>query len=120
MPYSQIQPKITVDLGLMTVLEAESLRRLHLERAWSTRFQWYSNSAGESALQHRSSEILTTTPSWIRFPSTRHMSSSKAVSESGMPIAERACTRTPRHLADQMEPIDVEFLAMVFLEITEQ
>ena len=37
-PESQIQPNITVDLGLMTILDAESLR-LHLEKANSTRFQ---------------------------------------------------------------------------------
>ena len=93
-PESQIQPIITVDLGLMTVLEAESLR-LHLEGAWSTRFQFCSHSSGKSVPRYRSSALLATTPSWIRCPSTRHMSSSKAVSEPGMPIAERAYTRTP-------------------------
>ena len=60
MSESQIQPKITVDLGMMTVLEVESLR-LHLERAWSTRFQFCSNSSGELAPQYRSSAILATT-----------------------------------------------------------
>ena len=95
-PESQIQPNIKVDLGLMTVLKAESLR-LHLERARSTRFQWCSNSFGESAPQYRSSAILATTPSWMRTPSARHMSSSKAVCESGMPIAEPAYTRTPQN-----------------------
>ena len=37
-PESQIQPNMTVDLGLMTILDGESLR-LHLERGKSTRFQ---------------------------------------------------------------------------------
>ena len=37
-PESQIQPNMTVDLGLMTILDAESLR-LHSERVKSTRFQ---------------------------------------------------------------------------------
>ena len=95
-PEFQTQPSIVVDWGLMIVLGAER-RRSHLCRACSTFFQFERSSPGELPPQYRSSAILVTIPSFNRSPSTLLMSSSRAVSEPGIPMADRACTRTPRY-----------------------
>ena len=47
--------------------------------------------------QYMSSASLETTPSSRRSPSTQHNSSSSAVSDPDIPIAERAYTHTPRN-----------------------
>ena len=78
----------------MIVLDAER-RRSHLCRACKTFFQFDSSSLGEFPPQYRSSAILARIPSFNKSPSTRLMSSSRAVSEPGMPMADRAYTRTP-------------------------
>ena len=95
-PQFQIQPSIVVDCGLMMVFDAER-RRSHLWRACKTFVQFCRSSSGELPPQYRSSAILATMPSSNRSPSTRLMSSSRAVSEPGMPMADHAYTCTPRN-----------------------
>ena len=95
-PEFQTQPSIVVDWGLVIVLCGKR-RRSRLCRACSTFFQFERSSPGELPLQYRSSAILVTIPSFNRSPSTLLMSSSRAVSEPGMPMTDRAYTRTPRN-----------------------
>ena len=94
-PQFQIQPSIAVDCGLMMVFDAER-RSSHSWRARKTFVQFCRSSSGKLPPQYRSA-ILATMPSSNRSPSTRLMSSSRAVSEPGMPMADRAYTRTPRN-----------------------
>ena len=84
----QIQPRIVVVLGLMMVLWADK-RRLQLCRACRTLFQLQSSSWGVLLPQNKSSAILATDPSCSNGPRTRHITSSRAVSKPGIPIAER-------------------------------
>ena len=95
-PQFQIQPSVVVDCGLMLVFDAER-QRSHLWRACKTFALFCRSSSGESPPQYRSSAILATLSSSNRSPSTRLMSSSRAVSEPSMPMADRAYTRTPRN-----------------------
>ena len=95
-PEFQTQPSIVVDWGLMIILGAER-RRSHFCRASNTFFRYERSSPGVLPPQYRSSAILVTIPSFNRSPSTVLMSSSRAVSEPGMPMTNRAYTRTPRN-----------------------
>ena len=95
-PQFQVQPSIVVDCGLMMVFDAER-QKSQLWRACKTFAQFCRSSSGDLPPHYRSSAILETLPSSNRSPSTRLMSSSRAVSEPGMPMADRAYTRTPRN-----------------------
>ena len=87
-PALQIQPRVVVVLGLMMVLWADKCR-LQLCRACRTLFQLQSSSWGVLSPQYRSLAILATDPSCSNGPRTRHITFSRAVSEPGIPIAER-------------------------------
>ena len=80
----------------MIVLDAER-ERSHLCRACKTFFQFDRSSPGDFPPQYRSSAVLAAIPSFNRSPSTRLMSSSRAVSEPGVPMADREYTRTSRN-----------------------
>ena len=101
-PEFQTQPSIVVDWGLMIVLDAER-QRSHLCRACKTFFQFDGSSLEEFPPQYRSSAILATIPSFNKSPSTRLMSSLRAVLEPGMPMADRAYTHTPRNGVESRE-----------------
>ena len=72
----------------MTVLDGDNLMLLFLS-ASRIRFQFSRSSSGESALQYRSSASLAAMPSLRQSPSMWHMSSSRAVSDLGIPMVER-------------------------------
>ena len=95
LPEFDIQISIVVDWGLTIVLDAER-RRSYLRRACKTLrlflFKFSSSSSGEFLPQYRSFAILATMPSFIRPLSTQLMSSSRAVSEPGMPMADHTYT----------------------------
>ena len=74
--------------GQIMVLDGESLR-LHFWTASRILFQLISSSSGESAPQYKSSASFAAIPSSRLSPSMRHMSSSRAVSDPGTPIADR-------------------------------
>ena len=84
----QSQARVVVVLGLMMVLWADKCR-LHLCRACRTLFQLWSSSQGVLPPQYRSSAISATDPSCSSGPRTRHITSSRAVSNPAIPIAER-------------------------------
>ena len=60
-PSDQVQPRIVVDFGLITVFEAER-RKLFLWRAPKTLIQFSSSSSGVLPPQYKSSASLAITP----------------------------------------------------------
>ena len=95
-PCCYFQPRTEVDFGAITVFEAER-RREEFESANKTFSQFFKSSIGVSLPQYKSSAIMTTQPSTIRSPSTAHISSSRAVSDPGIPIALLVYTLIPRN-----------------------
>ena len=91
LPEFDIQISIVVDWGLTIVLDAER-RRSYLRRACKTFLKFSRSSSGEFLPQYRSFAILATMSSFIRPLSTQLMSSSRAVSEPGMPMADHTYT----------------------------
>jgi len=78
------------------------LRRINGDRCWigtavPSLLTFRCSSVMVFPRQQISSASFATTPSPGRSPNTRHRSSSSAVSEPGIPIAQRAYTRTPRN-----------------------
>ena len=94
-PRFHTQPSIVVVVGHIVVLAADSRKPL-FAKLCSNRLTLCWSSAMVFPPQYMSSASLATTPSSSKSPSTRHNSSSSAVSDPGIPIAERAYTRTPR------------------------
>ena len=86
--FNHSHPKIVVDCGAISVLPGASFR-LDCCMASSTLVQLSARSDSVSPPTYRSSATLAAIPSWIRCPMTRHINSSRAVSEPGMPIAHR-------------------------------
>ncbi len=87
-PCVQIHPKIVVLRGQMVVLAGDSLMLL-FRRASRIRVQFTRSSSGVSAPQYRSSASFAATPSFRQSPRMRHISSSRAVSDPGIPMADR-------------------------------
>lgn len=85
-PRFHCHPWIAAFLRVITVFDAERLR-LHLCKEKRTLSQINKSSSGVWSPKYRSSAILATAPSWTRWPNTRHVSSSSAVSEPGYPMA---------------------------------
>ena len=69
---------------------------LRRSRDSSTRLQLDRGVSGESPPQLRSSASLVTQPPLIKSPRTRHIFSSRAVSEPGILIADLVYTLIPR------------------------
>ena len=95
-PRFHTQPSIMAVVGHIVVLAADSRKPL-FAKLCSNRLTLCWSSAMVFPPQYMSSASLATTPSSSKSPSTRHNSSSSAVSDPGIPIAERAYTRTPRN-----------------------
>ena len=92
-PWVHTHPSIVVDQEQAIVLEADS-RGLHVCRAFNTLLQ-FSRSSREFPPKYKSSARVDTKSTWIWSPYTRHMSSSRAFSEPGIPIAHLVYTRMP-------------------------
>ena len=93
-PWRQIHPRMTVDFGATTVLVADRWMS-HLASALRTLRQFCRSSCRELPPTYMSSAILATQPSWTKSPRIRHISSSSAVSEPGIPMADLLYTKVP-------------------------
>ena len=80
LPWVQIQPRMVVERGQIIVFEAER-RRPHVSRDFITLDQFARSSSGLLPPQYRSSANLAKYPACKWSPRTRHISSSRAVSE---------------------------------------
>ena len=87
-PCDQIQPKMVVDLGQITVFEGDNLSS-HFWSDCRTRCQLDKSSSSVFPPQYKSSANSATMPSCMQSPRTRHTSSSMAVSEPGIHMAQR-------------------------------
>ena len=96
-PRFHTQPSI-VGVVKHSVVSAADSRKPLLAKLRSNRLTLCWSSAMVFPPQYiMSTASLATTPSSSRSPRTRHSSSLSAVSDPGIPIAERAYTRTPRN-----------------------
>ena len=93
-PDSQIHPKMVVFRGAMIVLDCDRYSPLCC-RACRTLVKFLTSSSGRLPPQYRSSASLVTMPSSWSSPKTQHISSSNALSDPGMPIAQLAYTLVP-------------------------
>ena len=93
-PWDHTHPNMTVDLGAMTVLEGDR-RMLQAARAARARLQLMINYSRVLPPTYNSSAILVTMPSCKLSLGMRRISSSRAVSNPGIPIAALVYPRVP-------------------------